>query len=170
MRELEFLRASIAHAPASSQNWLWRIRAKILTYLLARYGRETSREPVAPPAAPMPAAALLDVEIGPRQHVEPRPGEAFRDKLSEIRSSNDGFRSSYPEEPEAGGSAWRWIWRCGVLLLVSLIVCGGLLLLLAVFIVALERDAAAYANAVSLIWVMFIMTVTTWLLVPRGRR
>jgi hypothetical protein len=69
---------------------------KIVSYLLARYGRDSSRESEAPSVG-MPLD-LPDVEVGPRKQVMPRPGSAFREKLDEIRSSNDGFRESLPEE------------------------------------------------------------------------
>ncbi|MEO8353128.1 MAG: hypothetical protein ABI680_15465 [Chthoniobacteraceae bacterium] len=170
-RELEFLRASIAHAPGSAQSWWWRMRAKIVTYLLARYGRDSSRGSEAPPSS-MPAEPP-DVEVGPRKRVAPRPGMEFRGKLDEIRSSNEGFRHSFPEEspPRFAGALWRLplivLFFSFCLILMIVLFCGFCLIVMDY----VQKSGHPKRDAMMIfLGGAFIMVIATWFTAWRVRR
>jgi hypothetical protein len=81
--EWVWTRASLERSGRHPQAWLWRIRLRILTFLLSRYGH---RRPAAPPRAPRPvprAVNRLQVE-GP----SPRSAASLRTALERIAQLN----------------------------------------------------------------------------------
>ncbi len=98
-----------------SSTWLWRIRIKILTYLVARY----ADEPVAKtPAAdertrladtvPSRPLTMLDRPLPEEQH-PPRSALIVRPVLDEIHTLNDERRIAEGFYPEPA-VLWEW-WR-----------------------------------------------------------
>ncbi len=159
-RELEFLRESITQAPGNPQTWWWRMRAKVVNYLISRYGRDHSRTFEAPTAA-MPTE-LRDVEIGTRKRVEPRKGKEFREKLDEIRSSNDGFRDTLPEEPPPCSAG-----IIGPLLLILMLY--GVFLVFLGIAYGLEHSVAT-SDAINILFSgTFIIGIATWIAALRAR-
>ena len=82
---LEFLRASLEHDPDGPQAWRWEIKARVLTYLLARYGND----PRAGVIRPTPSTEVADVQPLPRNTIAPRPRQVFTERLQRIAEAND---------------------------------------------------------------------------------
>lgn len=82
---LEFLRASLKHEPCGSQAWRWQIKARVLTYLVARYGNDPKVAVIRTTASAEPAA----LQPFRRHHVAPRPREVFTERLQRIADAND---------------------------------------------------------------------------------
>ncbi|MHC4963351.1 MAG: hypothetical protein ACYTGE_00415 [Planctomycetota bacterium] len=100
--------------------WLWRIRIRILSYLLARYGEpgepgppEPSLPEPSPPelAPPEPSPPVFVATSGPPVGVEhpPKPGAVITPILDDIHEANDFVRMARGQDPPPE-LAWTW-WR-----------------------------------------------------------
>jgi hypothetical protein len=93
--------------------WLWRIRIRILSYLLARYGEP--EPPAAPPAdeaPPLPREPVPPVSIGfrmPAVAVEhpPKAAPVITPVLDEIHEVNADLRAARWEPPRPA-EVWTW--------------------------------------------------------------
>jgi hypothetical protein len=107
-------------AGGEGPTWLWRIRIRILSYLLARYGEPP--EPAAPlePHRPEGDARVIPPEPVPPPVIgySPRPvaaehppkaATAITPVLDEIQALNEGLKAARWENPPPG-QAWAW-WR-----------------------------------------------------------
>jgi hypothetical protein len=118
----------LVEAGARGPAWLWRIRIRILRYLLARYGEpgeaaapelEAGRRDAGDTAFPGPAEPPPPVVIGtlrPPVGVEhpPKPGAVITPILKDIHDVNVDLRIARWQDPPPD-QVWTW-WRsqwCG---------------------------------------------------------
>ncbi len=113
----------LVEAGAGGPTWLWRIRIRILRYLLARYGEpgepappelEAKRRNAEGDAFPGPAEPPLPVVIGtslPLAGVDhpPKPGAVITPILKDIHDANVDLRSARWQDPPPD-QVWIW-WR-----------------------------------------------------------
>jgi hypothetical protein len=99
--ELEFLQRSLMHEPDAVQAWWWKLRMRVLAFVIARYGTDV---PVrAQDYAPEPHETSGDLMFGERRTVEPRPREALGAHLRSIAKENDFPRSpALPDKDDQG--------------------------------------------------------------------
>jgi hypothetical protein len=115
--EVEFLQQSLTREPEAAQAWWWKLRLKVLTFVIRHYGAD----PVvrARDYAPALRETSGDLMHGERRTVEPRPHAALGVHLQSIAKENDFPRPPAPRD-EDDGILDRWIavhqqqWRCGV--------------------------------------------------------
>jgi hypothetical protein len=107
---------------ADGPRWLWRIRIRILSYLLARYGGPEATPPPRgstppagaaddlPPPAPEPAAPVHVAFAMPPSAVEhpPKAASALSPVLDEIHDANAGLRAARWENPPPEQVWWWW--------------------------------------------------------------
>ena len=122
--EWEFLQHSLAHEPHAAQAWWWKLRLRVLTFLIMRYGadpavRARDHTPHEPTMSP-------DLFFGERRSAVPRPPETFRNHLRDIAQANDGKPPAPPDFPARW--SWPWEWVLAIILgLACVVVCFGLL-------------------------------------------
>lgn len=95
--------------------WLWRIRIKILNFLVARYSDEPiAKTPIADEGTrrrdtvSSPPLTILDRPLPEEQH-PPRSAQIVRPVLDEIHTLNDERRNAEGFYPEPA-VLWEW-WR-----------------------------------------------------------
>jgi hypothetical protein len=96
--EREFLERSLACEPDAAQAWWWKLRLRVLEFVVARYGAD----PVvrARDHAPEPHATGADLTFGERRTIEPRPRAALGAHLQSIAEANDFPRPPAPPDDD----------------------------------------------------------------------
>ena len=94
LAELNFLEESLAHAATAPQSWRWKIRLRILSFLVSRYGEQTEpwRQPhdrVSHDEDSTTENVLIRREP---DFVGTRSRDDVRGHLHRIRTSNDACR------------------------------------------------------------------------------
>jgi len=122
--EVEFLQQSLTREPEASQAWWWKLRLRVLTFVIRRYGSDPTVR--ARDHAPALRETGGDLMFGERRTVEPRPREALGTHLQSIAKENDFPRPPAPRD-EDDDILVRWIaahqrqWRIG-----QRFICGGI--------------------------------------------
>jgi hypothetical protein len=154
--ELEFLQQSLAHEPEAAQAWLWKLRLRVLTFVIRRYGSDPTVR--ARDHAPTPRETSGDLMFGERRTVEPRPRETLGTHLQSIAKENDFPRPPAPRD-EDDGILERWIAAHQRQLRIGeRFICGaifGLVLGGSVTISAGVRDGFEVAMYAGLGWLVF---------------
>lgn len=96
--EWEFLQRSLAAEPDAPQAWWWKLRLRVLTFVITRYGAD----PVvrARDHAPVPCETDRDAIFGERRTVEPRPRATLGARLQSIVEANDFPRPPAPRDDD----------------------------------------------------------------------
>lgn len=97
--EWEFLQRSLAREPGASQAWWWKIRLRVLAYVIVRYGADPAVRAL--DHLPEPRASSGDFTFAERRTVEPRPREALGAHLKSIAEANDFQRPLVPRDDDA---------------------------------------------------------------------
>ena len=115
----------LVEAGARGPTWLWRIRIRILSYLLARYGElrgaapweiETQEQDTEDgfPAPPEPSPPVYFVTTRPPVGVEhpPKPGAVITPILADIHQVNTDLRFARWQDPppEQVWTWWQSVW------------------------------------------------------------
>jgi hypothetical protein len=106
--EWEFLQRSLARDPDALQVWWWKLRMRVLAFVIARYGADPAvrdRD-----HAPEPREIASDVTFGERHTIEPRPRSALGAHLESMAKTNDfsGPRSLPDDHPSGSNFGIRF--------------------------------------------------------------
>ena len=101
--EWEFLRLSLAAEPDAVQAWWWKLRLRVLNFVIKRYGADAAVRARDHAAAPREAGG--DVMFGERRTIEPRPREALGAHLQSMAGTNVFLRRRLlPDEHPSGSN------------------------------------------------------------------
>ena len=107
--EWEFLQRSVAREPEAAQAWWWKLRLRVLEFVIARYGADPAVR--VRDHAPAPRKIAGDWMCGERRTIEPRPRAALGARLESMAGKNDysGPRALPDDQPSGSNLGIRFL-------------------------------------------------------------